>query len=536
MRPMSADRLLSFAVPTMMLVTPFLATARQIHHLWRAEVAIGVVLLAVLGSLLGLLVARGGVIRTLTLGPLLAITADLMLEGRSFRGGALLEPLAGLPVAVEPLATALLFFAALTICWLLQRHLLEVLAAGFAVTLLSTLLLPVAATSRPREMVGGDRSAAGRQPLVLHLALDEHIGVEGLQADIPGGEELRQWLLSFYRQFGFRVYSRSYSHYTETSNSLPNLVNFAVSDRKNALAEQLGPAENARYRVVRNDYFQQLRQRGYRIHVYESEYLEFCSGTVDLIADCYGYPSWGFDAWRNDIPVGGRFRVLASGYVNRSLVYFTVKNTLYSRLRGTFPALPEWAWERRRNSPLNSMLTLRRLRRDLADAAPGNVYFAHLLLPHHPFIFDAACRVRHPREWQPETRERAYSLYFEQIRCLYSQIGALLTDMSNSGHLNGSIVLIHGDHGPRLAVPRGSAEWRRQDFLDMYSTAFAVKGPNVQPAEDPSFRSISELFTEFWTGRSETRAEPFVFIQRDTKAQLERRSLIPLVTDSTPSR
>jgi hypothetical protein len=42
-----------------------------------------------------------------------------------------------------------------------------------------------------------------------------------------GSREMRKFLREFFDTYGFRLFARGYSHYTDTQESLPNLVNFA---------------------------------------------------------------------------------------------------------------------------------------------------------------------------------------------------------------------------------------------------------------------------------------------------------------------
>ena len=61
-------------------------------------------------------------------------------------------------------------------------------------------------------------------PRIIHLILDEHIGLEGIPIDIPGGAELKARLLTFYRQYGFLTFGGAYSHYFYTENSVSNQI------------------------------------------------------------------------------------------------------------------------------------------------------------------------------------------------------------------------------------------------------------------------------------------------------------------------
>lgn len=531
------SRLLATVVPILMLVAPFLGMVRDVGHgVWRTDTLTCLGMLGAGGIVCGLLIQRRGRIAVVVLAALLTLTVDLLLKGRTFSRSLLwLRPDPSL--AVEPIAGAVLFLIALLVCWLLQRHLLPILGAGFAVTLATTLLMPTGTAVAARDIRGTQRAVAGQGPLVIHLILDEHVGLAGVPDDVPGAARLRQTLVSFYEEFGFRLYDRSYSIYTETPDSLPNLVNFSTSAEPDAFVDRHGSADNPSYAVTDNAYFHRLARLGYRIRVYQSTFMDFCRNP-SIVSDCYVYPVWGFDAAREAIPLGGRIRLLMSVYVRDSLVYYTAKHTLYERLRRAFPGLMPWTWERGRTTPLTTMAALARLRKDLTDASPGTAYVAHLLLPHAPYAYDSACGIRHPATWRnsgddlntADSRRERYSQYFDQTLCLYSQLRTLFEQLRDSGRLDDAVVLMHGDHGSRIAG-RHPASWR-EEYQDVHSTLFAVKAPGIAPGVDHSHRSVSQLFEELWTGRRDADHKPFVFVPGEApQRRLERRDLAHVKTD-----
>jgi hypothetical protein len=64
--------------------------------------------------------------------------------------------------------------------------------------------------------------------------------------------------------------------------------------------------------------------------------------------------------------------------------------------------------------------------RDVANAAPGDMYFAHLLIPHAPYVYDRSCKLRDPDNWvdrpDPIPRLRRYELYLDQVECVYNRL------------------------------------------------------------------------------------------------------------------
>jgi hypothetical protein len=64
---------------------------------------------------------------------------------------------------------------------------------------------------------------------------------------------------------------------------------------------------------------------------------------------------------------------------------------------------------------------------------------------------------------------------------------------------NDAIVVIHGDHGSRIMQTAAQADiealphMRRQDFLDNFSTLFAVRMPDLPSGRDDRMLPIDEL-------------------------------------------
>jgi len=126
----------------------------------------------------------------------------------------------------------------------------------------------------------------------------------------------------------------------------------------------------------------------------------------------------------------------------------------------------------------------------------------------------------------PESRAERYRLYFEQLACTREQLARLL-DAIPAPLREDAIILVHGDHGSRIALtdPVTAAEDRMQpsDYADSYSTLFAVRTPSIAGGSRTQPVAISCLMlalvdSEF---RSTETARPCaadgqVFLRHDT--------------------
>ncbi len=397
--------------------------------------------------------------------------------------------------------------------WLMRRHIGLIVATVFGV------MLAVATTGSSgteRQIVRAPAPPPLRAdlPPIVHLVLDEHIGVAGIPEDVPGGRELKRDIVAFYERHGFRLYPNAFSHYFSTEDSLANLLNGAFSPVMHADIEG-----SDKLRILRNRWFDSLGQRGYRIEVVQSDYLDFCA--ENHVVECSTYPASSVGALQSDPDVTSTTAALAivQSYLERPLRYAVLAPLYEKSVRPAIAAMglesPTWNWDRLIFGPVATKQALAKLPEALSRRPQGRLFFAHLLLPHHTYMYGADCAVEPDIfEWQsratalnyPETpntsAERAtrYRAYFRQMRCTYRLLDRLFAAMRSGGGFDRATIYIHGDHGSRIALkdplPENADALAPQDLVDGYSTLFAVRGPNLAPLVSLETRSIQDLFAE----------------------------------------
>jgi hypothetical protein len=183
------------------------------------------------------------------------------------------------------------------------------------------------------------------------------------------------------------------------------------------------------------------------------------------------------------------------------------------------------------------MATINRLTADVSASHRGDYFFAHLLMPHYPYVYDARCNLRPVDEWldrstpdapegmtnTAESRALRYSNYGEQIRCLYKKIGGILEAIPSELRSDATII-VQGDHGSRitLAPLRRSASPLKSasDYIDGYSTLFAVRSPKVNSGYDSRMVAITCLLKTLTeddrfslNGLDRCEKKPTVFVQ-----------------------
>jgi hypothetical protein len=400
-----------------------------------------------------------------------------------------------------------LWIGCLAISFLLRRRAAELVAATALAILASALVWPASVRAPrqpfvPVEMPGHD---AGLPPFV-HLIVDEHIGIEGIPADLPGGPALREELRTFYAERGFALAGGAYSQYFDTTNSVPNLLNYASESRDRAFFSE------SRQVLERNAHFAALTARGYAIRVYGSSYLDLCAARDARISACIHHRSTDLGAIRT-LPSSSLQKAgfLWMGLLDRSTAVAEIESRYRALRARRFAWWPAWPQEPR-VGPLPVAPVIEQLRRDLASDARGTAFVAHLLHPHFPYVYDASCAVRPdpaswlhytsgdveaPRRNSEASRAERYARYFEQVRCLNRRLAEIF-DTAGS-HADATIV-VHGDHGSRIlefAPYAGTADrMSPRDFRDAFSTLFAVRRPGAKAAYDATPAALQNLLAD----------------------------------------
>lgn len=438
------------------------------------------------------------------------------------------------------------FLLSLLLSWGLRRHLSQIVTAVFATILVSTVVLEsvqdISSPRPPAATTDNPKPRSDQLPIFVHLILDEHIGIEGIPTDVPNGREMRRILRNFFEKYGFRLYGRSYSQYADTYNSIPNIVNFSSEQSDGALISGTEP-----YTIVKNEYFEMMRDAGYNIHVYGSDYIDFCN---EHASGCYQGSMTGIKSIEElDIPVRDKIDLIYHIYARRSSLQLAV-GAYYMRLREAMrPSgwnLPGWWFKEARLGPVPSMLMFDRVTAAVAKAAPGDLVFVYLGTPHYPYVYDDRCEVYPLPKWEEpvnsdsrqlndrRSRARRYGRYLEQVRCLQRRLEAMFQAWQKAGIFDRSTIVIHSDHGSKIVEQRALADNRHKlssaDYMDTFSTLFAVKRPGIPPGYDSRIATVQELLGEV-IGRNTADDDapdeqvPYVFLRSDRGKPMLRQHL-----------
>lgn len=331
-------------------------------------------------------------------------------------------------------------------------------------------------------------------PPVLHILLDSFIGLDGLP-DYPASEIVREATTGFMQDYGFEVVPRAYSRHATTGDSMYSAMNFESGGDSEFFMEV---ARSERHVLNRNGLFDLLAQQGYRLNIYQTQHLDFCRSHPDITDRCWSYEHPNVATVQHAEGALKRMTMLSKVLLMQSSVLTAgVENLLVD------PAIA-----------VHEPRVLESLRSDLLAEPTGRAYFAHLLVPHSPFVYLHDCSVDYSAdpmirlaflrtESQPDPAIYEYRnlKYYEQMECALRSLGNLFDAMREAGIYDRAIIVLHGDHGS-LIGRNYPIFWNRdelapEDYPAHYSILFAVKFPGEGFSLTDGTWPLNELFRAF---------------------------------------
>jgi hypothetical protein len=357
---------------------------------------------------------------------------------------------------------------------------------------------------------------------VVHILMDGFMAPDGLPKD-EASEALRVEVLSFFQEYGFELHSRAYSHYNSTLDSMTRALNFRNDDanlfhQATVLREELAFRDNA--------WFEVLEGTGREIHVYQSESLDFCTVPTIRNLHCNVFPIPNLKTVNRDVnELRLRVEVLMRTLASQSVILTQILRD--ARILDTWGV------------SIYDERLLPKLATDLSTR-PGDAFFAHVLIPHSPFVYTEDCSIDYEGEsrtrWayvgggganDPGSRQLRYRKYIAQSRCALKLLRQLFEDMKSEELFDQATVIVHGDHGSSAYVygpyVQNMNRVTQRDLLEAFSTLFAVKWPAGQPTIVDEVKSLNLLMAGV-AGRIagggvgaignavETEPEPFIYM------------------------
>ncbi len=399
------------------------------------------------------------------------------------------------------------FIVAFLVAVFLAKACWQALAAFLFVYLVSAFLFPEQRSPAAAQSSPADTAGRTDLPPVVHLILDEHLGLDGFPNEIAESAAVRAEILSFYERWGFRLYSQAFSEEFATKHSLRRVF----SGQSGPVLPNSGEKSSGGGATL----LKELEERGYRFLVAGISHADLCKTTGLKQTDCRNYDLLSINNLEEaNLSPFQKALLIAGGHLKQSTIYKLVLNAeilAVKQLRQMDIEASLLDVEAYSLSTLSSDRQLQRIRAEVPKIEAGQYHLHHLILPHFPYALKSNCDLRDVREWQnyddlvtddfntPASRRDKYGLYFTQLQCLYLRLEHFMRALHDEGMLDETILLLHGDHGSRISLHQPPATAKSHltiaDLVDSYSTLFAVRAPQVAPGFDRTRISIQKLYS-----------------------------------------
>jgi hypothetical protein len=366
--------------------------------------------------------------------------------------------------------------------------------------------------------------SAGRNfPHVIHLILDEMIGLAAMPPEcgecIEAGATLRQVLERGY----FQIYPYAFSNYRSTRDSIPSILNGRILKRNGEFLRD----DELRPFLRQNRYFDAYLRKKYAVRVYQSDYIVFSSPE---------YPSVRGRTYRiNSLKALHSVGLRWPARMRQLFVIYLQSDHFW---RGVWErALPPRLHpERLRVGPLALQdIWPDQVLHDYRSATQSTLFFIHLLTPHFPYVYRSDGSSRDHNDWnshqyleftddQTDEYRRRYRLYGEQAKFAASQVGAFLEELKATGLYDSTTVIIHGDHGSRLRLLKSSERQQRRKLR--YSPGPCPPDDRYDYVGEPDHRDVLNRFATLLAIKPQGADSPRVvtepgsvlyFLQREFK-------------------
>ena len=133
------------------------------------------------------------------------------------------------------------------------------------------------------------------------------------------------------------------------------------------------------------------------------------------------------------------------------------------------------------------------------SSPPGTMIFAHILVPHAPYILNKDCHFAGKPDFPYKLgenygfsdrgkivakRTEQYQRYFGQVKCVFNKLDELFAALDDLGKLDKTTVILQGDHGSRISNDIEILEHlNERDLIDNYATMFSIKSNTVAPRD-----------------------------------------------------
>jgi len=141
--------------------------------------------------------------------------------------------------------------------------------------------------------------------------------------------------------------------------------------------------------------------------------------------------------------------------------------------------------------------------------------FAHLMMPHRPYIFDENCGPVIPKSLSlnPDVSQSSPEFLLGQIKCTSKKVKEVVEKLTDSN--NPPVIIIQSDHGMRKIKFKGDDEKWFQYFNNFNAYYFPEKGRNLEFETTTQVNSFRIFFNLYFNDTYELLEDKMYFNDRD---------------------
>ncbi|WP_374380913.1 hypothetical protein [Dongia sp.] len=387
----------------------------------------------------------------------------------------------------------------LGICLLMHTRLENSVRPMILVFGLVFVLSSMIAGTRPlltQETVAAEDAAPAAttpaSPPIVHIVLDEFMSPTAAARIGMLDAALAQKVTDDYISRGFRVFGAARSVAGSTRVSVSNLLGLGDQTQPFDYNTEQSRRNGVEYNMVKeNRWVQRLKSLGYRITTISTSYIDLCSKGVD---ECYSYRANGeghsMTRFAGSLLQRAVFPLLVMDfhYYNKGHIGKVALYRLFSKplKNAGFKPIPR-GFQLRAGSALAVM---DELQKRVMDLKPGQAYFAHVLMPHNPYIVNEDCSLKPLSEWTLQNYDKSdasdaerYQGFAKQMACTHKRALEIVDTILASPSGKNAMIFIHGDHGSRIMKQakriKPDSDLPPEVISDALDPLFVVRIPGV---------------------------------------------------------
>ena len=317
----------------------------------------------------------------------------------------------------------------------------------------------------------------------LILIFDEMSGITSEDSSHITGKKATNAILNVFKNNNFNVYTNIFSLFTSTKRQIPSTLNFITSEKQYILKEKI-KNENFLYLRKSKNYFQtfDLVENSFfdqdyinKIVIYQSMYLNYCKH--EKVYNCHQYNP--FD--KNKEFLNGfkdsYLTKIISAYKNNAS---SVSSIIWRLLRhlNIIDSILEPEGEK-----ASFKFILKSISKSLENK-DVDLVFAHILVPHIPYGFNAECKYDGSRgsNFNFMTIDEKRAQHNLERECVAFYLNNFFKLLKEKNIYNNLEIMIFSDHDSRIAEDRLGS-----------SVIFAKKESNSETSKIITKKTYSNL-------------------------------------------